>query len=82
MEQYSQFTEVHDDFRDKAKELFESVQKQIKETRGKLAKEMVEKGMSPDLYEIADNLPMVLEDFSIPYQCWPVLKTRMKRGNV
>lgn len=68
-----------------AQELRDKVMAQICEAREELAKNMIEKGLSPDLYCIADNFNVIIENPEVPYQCWPELRTdllkpRMTRG--
>jgi hypothetical protein len=68
-----------------AQELRDTVMAQINEARVELAKKMIEKGLSPELYCIADNFNVLVENPEVPYQCWPELRTdllkpRMTRG--
>lgn len=68
-----------------AQRLYDKVMTQILEAREELAQRMVENGLSPELYCIADNLNVVVENPEVPYQCWPELRTdllkpRMTRG--
>lgn len=63
-----------------ANKLVEDVSRQIAEARESLAKRMIDNDMTPDMYTIVDNIKEVINDPTVPYMCWPELKTRMNRA--
>ncbi len=52
---------------------------QIIETKERVAKEMLERGYTPDKWILQDNMIDILEGRTMTYECYPVLHKDIKR---
>lgn len=56
--------------KEKAQKLVDDVNAQIEEARQDLAKQMVEKGYTPESHKIYDNMVDIIEGRTLEYRCW------------